>query len=197
MCIRDSPSDGQAVIEIARAGIPGPGTLVSGAGVRVTREKVSTGVRLRLLSDRRAFKFVSYRSSGSGTRLVIDLWKGTGARRDQQVLDDGCLRITRWNPGNGLARLVGLELRPLFEHNVVISVRDAQGRRVGLRAVIATEGTFKPDFSGYLKPGRWSGTVAYTVPEVRRGLLEAWSSSARDGALECLVQVPVVLRPAP
>ena len=195
--IDPQPGDGRAVIEIAGAAIPAPGTVASGSGVQVRLAAGPGGARIVLDAARRAFKFVSYTASGSGDRLVIDLWKGTGARRAQQILDDGCLRITRWNPGSGLARLVGLELTPLFEHNVVISVRDAQGRRVGLRAVTATEGTFKPDFSGYLRPGRWSGTVSYTVPEQRRGLLEAWSSSARDGALDCLVQVPVVLRPAP
>ncbi len=185
------------MIEIANAGIPAPGTVAGGSGVRVRLAASPSGARIVLDGARRAFKFVSYKTSGRGDRLVIDLWKGTGARRDMQVLNDGCLRLTRWNPGKGLARLGGLELTPIFEHNVVLSVRDAQGRRVGLRAVTATEGTFKPDFSGYLKPGRWNGTVAYTVGEQRRGMLEAWSASARDGALECLVQVPVVLRPAP
>ncbi len=191
------PGDGRAVIEIANAGIPAPGTVASGSGVQVRLAASPSGARIVLDGARRAFKFVSYKASGRGDRLVIDLWKGTGARRDMQVLNDGCLRLTGWNPGNGLARLVGLELTPIFEHNVVLSVRDAQGRRVGLRPVTATEGTFKADFSGYLKPGRWNGNVPYTVGEPRRGLLEAWSSSARDGALECLVQVPVVLRPAP
>ena len=28
-----------------------------------------------------------------------------------------------------------------------------------------------------------------------RAMLEAWSTSAKDGSLECLVQVPVILRP--
>jgi hypothetical protein len=194
--IDPEPGDGRAVIEIAGASIAAPGTVASGSGVRVRLAASPEGARIVLDGARRAFKFVSYRASGRGDRLIIDLWKGTGARRDMRVLDDGCLRLTRWRPGNGLARLAGRELTPIFEHNVVLSVRDAQGRRVGLRAVTATEGTFKPDFSGYLTPGRWSGTVSYTVPEPRRGMLEAWSASARDGALDCLVQVPVMLRPA-
>jgi hypothetical protein len=193
--IDPEPGDGRAVIEIAGAAIPGPGTVASGSGVQVRLAASPDGARIVLDSARRTFKFVSYSASGRGDRLIIDLWKGTGARRDQMILSDGCLRITRWNPGRQRASLAGLELRPLFEHGLVISVRDAQGRRLGLQAVTATEGAFAPDFSGYLRPGRWSGTVTYGVAEPRRGLLEAWSASARDGALECLVQVPVLLRP--
>jgi hypothetical protein len=195
--IDPEPGDGRAVIEIAGAAISAPGTVASGSGVRVRLAASPDGARVVLDAARRDFKFVSYKASGRGDRLIIDLWKGTGATAGQRILDDGCLRITGWAGGRSRASLRGLELRPLFEHNVVISLRDAQGRRLALKPLTATEGTFKPDFSGYLRPGRWSGVLNYAVSAPRRALLEAWSASARDGALECLVQVPVIVRPLP
>ena len=63
---------------------------------------------------------------------------------------------------------------------------DARHRRAG---------RFRPDFSGYSVPGRWSGVVRHSVSGPTRAMLEAWSTSAKDGSLECLVQVPVILRP--
>jgi hypothetical protein len=190
------PSDGRAAVEIAGAAVPGR-TTVTAAGVRARPIARPAGAVIRLDAPAKSFKFVSYRAASRGTRLVIDLWKAASARRDQAILDDGCLRLTAWNGGRkGRASARGLELRPLFEHGLVLAVRDATGRRLGLTPVTATEGRFKPDFSGYLTPGRWNGSVRYAVSRARRGSIEAWSLSARDGALECLVQVPVVLRPA-
>ena len=58
------------------------------------------------------------------------------------------------------------------------------------------EGVFLPDFSGYASPGRWGGSMP--VPAASHGaraMLEAWSSSAKDGSLECLVQTPVRVAP--
>jgi hypothetical protein len=39
--------------------------------------------------------------------------------------------------------------------------------------------------------------MPYIVTARHRAMLRAWVTSARDGALECLVQVPVLVRPAP
>jgi hypothetical protein len=147
------------------------------------------------------FKFVSYAVDGSRTRLVIRLWRATVAS-GARILDDGCLRLTSWN-GHGGARAAGRELQPLFEHALVLSLRTegAGGATVAERPLTATEGTFLPDFSGYATPGRWSGRLRVTLgspggtPPGLRAMLEAWSTSAKDGSLECLVQTPVILRP--
>jgi hypothetical protein len=127
---------------------------------------------------------------------VIDLWKAT-TRRSATIRDDGCLRITRWGGGGGRTSARGRELEPLFEHGLVLSVRleGAGGATVALTPVTAREGRFRADFSGYSVPGRWSGIVRHSVSGPTRAMLEAWSTSAKDGSLECLVQVPVMLRP--
>jgi hypothetical protein len=43
--------------------------------------------------------------------------------------------------------------------------------------------------------GRWSVTFPYRVTSVQAGTLEGAALSAKDGALECIVQVRVTLRP--
>jgi hypothetical protein len=192
-------TDGRAVVRVNARGI---GTRAPAAGragvvVQIARQ----GGHILILLDERSgspgrFKFVSYRASVPRNVLVIDLWKAT-TRRAATIRDDGCLRLTHWGDGNGRTSARGRELTPLFEHGLVLSLRleGAGGATVALTPVTAREGTFRPDFSGYRVPGRWSGTLRQSVAGPTRAMLEAWSSSAKDGSLECLVQVPVILRP--
>lgn len=44
-------------------------------------------------------------------------------------------------------------------------------------------------------PGPWRTWLGYRVTRAQPGTLEAWVGSAKDGALDCIVQVPVTLRP--
>jgi hypothetical protein len=192
-----SVEDGAGAVELAQAGARTTAAPVERLGLRVSvAQRPDRLVVLVRGGARGRFAFLSYATDGSGTRLVIDLWKNT-TRREATILDDGCLRLTGWAGGRGRARARGLELVPLFEHGLVLSLDDDAGRRLGLRPITATEGVFLPDFSGYQTPGRWSGSVPYTVTSRQRAMLRAWSTSARDGALDCLVQVPVLVRPRP
>ena len=142
------------------------------------------------------FKFLQYKVSVPRNALIIDLWKAT-ADRAATVLSDGCLQITNWTGTNGRARARGLELQPLFEHGLVLSFRapGAGGSTLGEKPITATEGTFLPDFSGYAIAGRWIGGTPRIPGIPRRGMLEAWAASAKDGSLECLVQVPIRVIP--
>lgn len=196
-----SPGDGQAVVRVNGAGITArPGTIRRG-GVAVRLARRPGAVLAVVSGPRGGWKFVSYAVDGTRTRLVIRLWRTTLDAR-ARILDDGCLRLTRWTARGGV-RAHGLELRPLFEHGLVLSLRreGAGGRAMTLRPITATEGAFLPDFSGYARPGRWSGrlSVAVAAPigssPAMRTMLEAWSTSAKDGSLDCLVQTPVILRP--
>ena len=49
--------------------------------------------------------------------------------------------------------------------------------------------------SGYAIAGRWIGGTPPIPGIPRRGMLEAWAASAKDGSLECLVQVPIRVIP--
>lgn len=190
-----APGDGRAVVRVAGRGIAARPAIATGPGVTARLAGAPGAVRVVMTTPPGRSKFVQYRVDGSRTRLVVRLWRArvTPAAR---VLDDGCLRLTAWSGrGGGSAR--GLELQPLFEHALVLSARraGAGGAALAERPLTAREGTFLPDFSGYATPGRWGGRLraapgAAVVPV----MLEAWSTSAKDGSLRCLVQTPVNLR---
>ncbi|MGD9572283.1 MAG: hypothetical protein AB7V62_10385 [Thermoleophilia bacterium] len=199
--IDPSPGDGRAIVRVNARGITArPGTTTAGArSARLARRPGSVLVLLDGPQGR--WKFVSYAVAGSRTQLVIRLWRTTVSRQ-ARILSDGCLRLTRWT-ARGVVRARGLELQPLFEHGLVLSVRAAGAGEatIGQRALTATPGRFRPDFSGYITPGRWGGSIPFalavpvgTDPRLP-AMLEAWSTSAKDGSLDCLVQTPVVLRP--
>ena len=189
------PANGRATVRVNATGITSTAAAVTrnGVHVRIVRRPGNIVVLLDGVPDR--FKFVSYRVSGARDRLVIHLWRAN-TRRAATIIDDGCLRLTAWRGGSA-PRVRGLELEPLFEHNVVTSLRadDAGAATIALRPRIATGFRFLPDFTGYSRPGRWGGPLPHTLSAPRRAMLEAWSTSAKDGSLECLVQVPVLLRP--
>lgn len=193
--IDPTPLDGRAIVRVNAAGITSTAGPATGSGVtaRVIRRPGNLLVRTTMAPDR--IKFVSYRVSIPRNLLIVDLWRVTTDRR-ARILGDGCLSLTSWSGAGGRARAAGRELQPLFEHGLVLTVRGAHGSPISETPLIAAEGTFRPDFSGYAIPGRWRGAVA--VPAASRGarvMLEAWSASAKDGSLECLVQTPARIAP--
>jgi hypothetical protein len=189
-------ADGRGVLRINATGIGSSASAATGAGVgaRIGRRPGTIVVLLDAAPNR--LKFLDYKVSVPRNVIVIDLWRAT-ADGAATVLDDGCLKLTSWTGTHGRARARGLELMPLFEHSLVLSLRapGAGGSTLGLRPITATEGTFLPDFSGYATPGRWRGATPPIPGLPRRAMLEAWSSSAKDGSLDCLVQVPVRVIP--
>jgi hypothetical protein len=189
-----SPANGTSSVVVTQPGTRSTARQVQTLGVRVTVTAGGGRITVKMLSPVRRFLFLDYHTSGDGRHLVIDLIKST-TRASARILNDGCLKLTSWAGGHGRATAKGLELRPLFEHGLALTLRDGAGRLLGLQPVTAQEGVFLPDFSGYASPGHWSGGVAYTIPQPRRAMLQAWSASARDGSLDCLVQTPVNLRP--
>lgn len=194
--IDPSIADGRAIVRLNGRGLTARPATRRRDGVTVRLVRRPRSVLLVVTAPRGRFKFVQYRVDGSRTHLVVRLWRATTAAA-ARVLDDRCLRLTRWAGGRGSARVRGLELKPLFEHTVVTSLRGEGegGTAIALRPRTATGFRFLPDFSGYSRPGRFGGPLPYSVPAPTRAMLEAWSASAKDGSLECLVQTPVILRP--
>lgn len=195
-----APGDGRAVLKVSAPGLGVRSQNAMGAGLTVRLRPRAGGATILIFGRRHALKFVSY-GRPSGRRLVIDMWRNTTAA-GARILNDGCLKLTRWGATPGIATARGRELQPLFEHGLVLSLRrEGPGRTlIAQTPVTATEGVFKPDFSGYRIPGRWNGSLPFTlVPDPgttrTRAMLEAWSSSAKDGSLDCLVQTPVIVRP--
>lgn len=190
-----APGDGRASVRINAARITSTAGPASRGGVSVRIVRRAGSIIAVIDASKGRFKFVSYHVAGMRNRLVIDLWRAT-TNRAAAIRSDGCLKLTAWRGGTSPA-VRGLELRPLFEHTVVTSLRaqNAGGATLVLRPRTATGFRFRPDFSGYTRPGRFAGPLPHSVSAPQRVMLEAWSTSAKDGSLECLVQTPVTLRP--
>lgn len=191
-----SPGDGRALVRINAAGIRSVAAPLARAGVDVRVVRRGAGSIIAVLDTRPgAFKFVSYDAAAGGRRLDIRLWRATTAAA-ATIRDDGCLRLVAARGGDRPA-VQGLELKPVFEHNVAVSLRvaGAGGRALTVKPFTTRGFRFRPDFSGYLRPGRFAGPVPFTVTARRTVMLDAWVTSAKDGSLECLVQTPVVLSP--
>lgn len=192
--IDPSPLDGRAVVRARTTGTRTGASEIRRAGVHVRVRGNPSGFTVLVGARRGSLKFVSYRTP-SGGRLVIDLWRNTTSG-SARILSDGCLRIDAWSARATSVTARGRELTPLFEHGLVLSLRrEGPGpTTIVEKPLIAAEGTFRPDFSGYLVPGRWGGTLTLAAAATpRRAMLEAWSSSAKDGSLDCLAQTPVIV----
>jgi len=190
--------DGRAVVRVNGRGITAAPVSATRGGVRARLARRPGSILVLLDAPPGPFKFVSYAVDGSHRHLVVRLWRATTSSA-ARILDDGCLRLTRWSGHRG-ATITGLEREPLFEHGLVLSLRraNAGATTVFERPVTAVAGTFRPDFSGYATPGHWSGRLTPTAAALgpaAPAMLEAWSTSAKDGALECLVQTPVIATP--
>ncbi len=189
------PLDGASRVRINAAGITTRAAQVTGAGVTARVVGLPGRIVVRMRSDADELKFLQYKVSVPRNVVVIDLWKVTESA-NARVLNDGCLKMTSWSAKGGRAKARGLELEPLFEHGLVLTLRGSDGTAISEKPLTATEGVFLPDFSGYASPGRWSGSMRVTpASHGARAMLEAWAGSAKDGSLECLVQTPVRVTP--
>jgi hypothetical protein len=172
--------DGRTRIEVAQRRIRTEAPGFRAEGVRVSFRQGKDRIVIRLASAGHRFKYVSYRVLPAPERLVIDLWKARPPVAAAEVRDDGCLRLTSYADGPELS-MRGRELQPLFEHTVVVRLRDLEGRALAVRPLIASA-------------GRWGTRFRHEVDRTQVATLEALAQSAKDGSLECLVQVRVLLR---
>lgn len=131
----------------------------------------------------RRFKYAGYQVYREPERLVIDLYKsrppvaGTFARYGRA----SCLTLSTITARPGSVTVSGTE-HNVFEHSFPAFVRSAGGRVLGQRTVTAAN-------------GRWRTRISYRVAHAQTGTIEAVELSAKDGALTCLAQAPVTLRP--
>jgi len=104
-----------------------------------------------------------------------------------------CEEIAITSPGRGVtitnpARVSGLASSP-FEQTVVVAVLDGSGGRIGMASGVIT-GVFG-------QRGPFSVTVPFTVPaNSQPGRIQVFTESPRDGALEHLSSVSVMLQGA-
>jgi hypothetical protein len=170
------PFDSTARLEMRSPGVRTTAAPLAALGIRVTIARGGPGLVIRITSASRRFKYLSYFALRSPTRLVIDLWYAAPsvvARFGRS----GCLTLTSFSVRPTVVTAAGRE-RDLFEHSFVLRLRGARGGLVRQKPVTAD--------------GPWSERMTYSAPR-QRGTLEAVALSAKDGSLDCLVQVPVTL----
>ena len=173
-------ADGRGRVEIVHPGVRAEVRPVAALGVAVAVAQQAGRVVVRWSSAAGRFKYLAYDVLPAPERLVVDLWKSRVPAPAATILDDGCLHVTSFHGGRNVG-IAGRALVPLFEGTVVVRLRGAGGRVLVERPLIAGG-------------GRWATSFPYRVVRPRPATLEAVVESAKDSALSCLVQVPVVLR---
>jgi hypothetical protein len=178
--------DGRARIVIDKPAIEADAAPERAFGVAASLVQRTNRIVLRVSADRHRFKYVAYDVRRSPQRLAVDLWKARPPRAGAKfpvAPQGGCLTIDSFSLGPGSASAAGEE-HGVFEHLFQVTLRNRAGRVV--RTVdVASAG------------GNWSRSFVYRVSVRQPGTLEAVDFSEKDGALACIAQVRVALRPAP
>jgi hypothetical protein len=171
--------DGFVRLPLTRAGVRTTADPVRAQGVFARIAQNSGRITIRLTGDDRRFKYVHYFAQHSPERLVLDLYKARPPTAAAEILRGrgDCLRLTDHTVTRNRVRAEGRE-RNLFEASLVVRLRRNGGRIHRQQAETAFMGRWNTDF---------------TYPPARRqtGTLEAVALSAKDGTLDCLVQVRV------
>jgi hypothetical protein len=171
------PANGTVSLEIPATG---QATLTPAMAGGVTARIVPRGKRSTLLLRTTPGRFfaVSYDLMQKPARLEVRLWSVTPAK-GAQYGPAGCLSLSRIVTSSGRVTVGGRE-HHVFEHSFVIQLRDAAGRVVGSRPVVARNGHFSVTLKTTATPGS--------------GWVEAVADSAKDGTLACLARAPLTFR---
>jgi hypothetical protein len=168
-----NPSDGTAAVLVSYPNVATqvPSRRHDGVTVGVIEVPHGLGIAIGVLPG--AFKYLSYRLVG-GDELVVDLWTSTFPLAGNIARGShNCLTLGRVSATPGLVRASGTAGR-LFESRFRAVLRGFDGRVLAARSLTASS--------------PWSVTLHYTAPQGQAASLEAVASSAKDGALVCLVQ---------
>jgi len=173
-----------------RVRIAVPGTNAQAQAPTVHREGVTARVLpgrdrvvIALTAAARRFKYAGYQIMREPERVVIDLYKSRPAAAGAVARygPPGCLGFTSITARRRSVTVRGTE-HGIFEHSFGVVVRSRRGSVRGRRPATAVD-------------GRWRVRIPYRVARAQTGTVEAVEQSAKDGALACLIQAPVALRP--
>jgi hypothetical protein len=171
--------DGFVRLPVLHPGVRTTAMPVRAEGVFARIAQGGGRITIRLSGHDRRFKYVGYTAQHTPERLVIDLYKSRPPTAGAQITRGrgGCLTLSRHSVTRRRVQAAGRERR-LFEHALVVRLRRSGGRIQRQRAETA--------FSR-----RWSTNFTYRHARRQAGTLEAVALSAKDGTLDCLVQVRV------
>jgi hypothetical protein len=175
----DPFGDGFVRLPMMRPGVQTTAPPVRDHGVFARIGQAGGRITIRLTAAERRFKYMGYAAQRSPERLVIDLYKSRPPSDDAEITRGrgGCLTLTSHSVTKRRVTAAGRE-RNLFEHSFVVRLR-RQGGRIHRQ---------KPDTAA---SRRWSTTFTYPESGRQTSTLEAVALSAKDGSLDCLVQVRV------
>lgn len=175
----DPFEDGFVRLPMMRPGVQTTAAPVRDHGVFARIGQAGGRITIRLSAAERRFKYMGYSAQRSPERLVIDLYKSRPPSDDAEITRGrgGCLTLTSHSVTKRRVTAAGRE-RNLFEHSFVVRLRRHGGRIHRQR----------PDTAANR---RWSTTFTYGQAARQTGTLEAVALSAKDGSLDCLVQVRV------
>jgi hypothetical protein len=171
-----SPFDGAVRVQVDRPGVRSTAAPLTAFGVTTRATAAAGHLGIRLTSAPRRFKYLGITVLHAPERVVLDLARAANPPA-ARFGRPGCLTFRSVVTGPRAIRVTGRESQ-LFEHSFVLRVRGPLGGIVRERVMTAT--------------GPWSATLAVGGPR-RPGTVEAVAGSAKDGSLDCLVQVPVTL----
>jgi len=171
--------DGFVRLPLTRAGVRTTADPVREHGVFARIAQNTGRITIRLTGTDRRFKYVGYFAQHTPERLVLDLYKARPPIAGAEITRGrgGCLRLTSHTVTRRHVNAAGRE-RNLFEHSLVVRLRRSGGRIHRQKAETAFQ-------------RMWSTSFDYPPAPRQDGTLEAVALSAKDGTLDCLVQVRV------
>ena len=172
--------DGFVRLPLTRSGVRTTADPVRDHGVFARIAQTSgRRITIRVTGTDRRFKYVGYVAQHTPERLVIDMFKARPPSDAAEITRGrgGCLRLTDHDVTRDRVTAEGRE-RDLFEHSLVVRLRRDSGR-------IHRQ---KPE-TAFMRA--WSTEFTYSPVRRQTGTLEAVALSAKDGTLDCLVQVRV------
>jgi hypothetical protein len=171
--------DGFVRLPLTRPGVRTMAAPVSQHGVLAHIAQGTGRITIRLSGADRRFKYVGYFALHAPERLVLDLYKSRPPSAAGEIARGrgGCLTLGEHVVGRRRVTAAGRE-RDLFEHSFAVVLRRRDGRIHKLRGITAFD-------------RRWSTRFHYPQVARQTGTLEAVSTSAKDGTLDCLVQTRV------
>jgi hypothetical protein len=176
-------SDGFVRLPMMHPGIKTTAAPVRDEGVFARIAQGAGRITIRLTGRDRRFKYVGYVAQHTPERLVIDLYKSRPPGPAAEITSGrgGCLTLDSRTVTPRRVRASGRE-HELFEHSLVVRLRRKSGRVHRQKADTAVN-------------ERWSTRFRYRPVKRQAGTLEAVALSAKDGTLDCLVQVRVRIGP--
>jgi hypothetical protein len=171
--------DGFVRLPMMHPGIKTTAAPVRSHGVFARIAQGAGRITIRLTGRDRRFKYVGYVAQHTPERLVFDLYKSRPPAAGAEIRRGrgGCLTLGSHTVTATKVTASGRE-RNLFEHSLVVRLRRAGGGIHRQKAATAAQ-------------RKWSTSFTYQRTRRRTGTLEAVALSAKDGTLDCLVQVRV------